>query len=269
MKRAVVLLLAVVAGCGSPPKGPPEDATLSRFAHAGDNAYALEHPEEAIGHYNLALARARARDDAAAIADAGFNLAASQLRAGKPQEAIDTVAELRGELAWYGRSDPALDLVTATALFRLNDLANADAIASVLTAGKAADVADAAWFLRGMIADARGDRAGLERAAASLSPRADSADIAELRARLTADAALALKSADARRDVLDYRGMARTIALAAQFTADAGRASELYLRAGMSAAAQGDKDRARAWLTLARDRAPDSVRRAAAEKALR
>ncbi len=269
MRWPVVLLLAAVAGCASAPKGPPEDATLSRFAHAGDNAYALEHPEEAIGHYNLALARARARDDAAAIADAGFNLAASQLRAGKPQEAIDTVAELRGELAWYGRSDPALDLVTATALFRLNDLANADAMASVLTAAKASNVGDAAWFLRGLIADTRGDRPGLVRAATALSPHADAADVAELRSRLTGDATLALKSADARREAMDYRGMARTIALAAQFTADAGRASELYLRAGMSAAAQGDKERARAWLTLARDRAPDSVRRAAAEKALR
>ena len=267
--RWVLVLLAFLAGCGSPPKGPPEDATLSRLAHAGDNAYALEHPEEAIGQYTLALARARARDDAAAIADAGFNLAASQLRADKPREAIGTVAEVRAELAWYGMPDPALDLVTATALFRLNDLVGADAEAASLTAGKATDLVDSAWFLRGLIADTRGDRPGLERAAAALSPRAGAADIAELRARLTGDAALALKSADVRRDALDYRGMARTIALAAQFTPDAARASDLYLRAGISAAAQGDKDRARIWLTLARDRAPDAARRAAAEKALR
>ena len=267
--RWAIILLAFVAGCSSAPKGPPQDATLSRLQHAGDIAYNLEHPDEAIEQYRAALSRARARDDAAAIADAGFNIATSELRAGKPKDAIQTAAALRAELALHGRVDLALDLVTATALFRLDDLAGADAAAAGLTGGKAEDLADAAWFLRGLIADARTDRSGLERVAASLSQRADAADIAELRARLTGDAALALRSADLRRDALDYRGMVRAIALAAQFTADNGAASDLYLRAGVSAAAQGDKERARVWLVLAGDKAPDAGRRGAAEKALR
>jgi hypothetical protein len=268
--RRLTFLALVLASCGSDPKNAaPEDPALTRLGHAGDIAYNLEHPDEAAEQYRAALARARARDDAAAIADAGFNIATAELRAGRPKSAIKTAGELHSELAWRGITDPAFDLVTATALFRLNDLAAADKAAAGLTTGQTPNLADAAWFLRGLIADARGDRAGLEAASAALSPRADVADAAELRARLTRDSALALRAADSRRGALDYRGMARALALAAGFTPDAAAAADLYLRAGASAAAQGDMAQARVWLAQARDRAPDTPRRTEAARALR
>ena len=103
---------------------------------------------------------------------------------------------------------------------------------------------------------------------ASMTPAADPADVLELRSRLTHDRAFAMRAADLRRDGLDYRGMARALALAARFTSDAPVAADLYLRAGRSAAAQGDRAEARAWLGKARDLATDAGLRTEAVRAL-
>jgi hypothetical protein len=103
---------------------------------------------------------------------------------------------------------------------------------------------------------------------AALSPTANTADAAELRARLTDDLALALRAADLRRDQLDYRGMARALALAAQFATAPNAAADLYLRAGRSAAGQGDTAQARLWLNQARELAPDAGLRTEADDAL-
>ena len=262
-----LLLAVVLAGCSKPLAPLPTDETLTGLGHAGDIALQLERPAEAVAQYRLALARAQERDDAAAIADAGFNVAAAQLQANQPADALRTTEEIRADLARRGRSDPGLDLVTATALFRLDRPAEADRWASRLT--RDARVADKAWFLRGLMADGRGDVAGLGQAEASLSASADAADRAELQARLGRDPALALKAADLRRNALDYRGMARALALAAQFTPDRARATDLFLRAGRSAAAQHDPAQARTWLTQALHLTQDAPLRREAERAIR
>lgn len=237
--------------------------------HAGDTAYNLERSEEAVAQYRAALARAQTRDDATAIANAGFNLAAAEIRVGHPRAAIMVAHEVHDELARRGRSDRGLDLVTATALFRIGDLAEADRLATRLTEGGDRRLSDSAWFLRGLIADMRGDRVLLQAAVSSLSSSSEPADVAELRARLDQNAKLALKAADLRRDALDYRGMARDLALAGQLTPDANAAADLYLRAGRSAAGQGDTPMAKAWLGKARDVANDPALRAAATAELR
>ena len=267
MRRDLIVLM-LLAGCSSSPKSVPEDPTLTRFDHAGDIAYNLEQPGQAVVQYRAALARARTRDDAAAIADAGFNLATAQIRAGQPRDAMRTAEELRVELKRRGIVDPQFDLVSAIALFRVHDLSASDRVAAGLTGGKDPKLANSAWFLRGLIADARHDRPGLEKAAASMTSAADPADVAELQARLSHNAALALHAADLRRDRLDYRGMARALALAAEFTASAPASADLYLRAGRSAAAQGDPADARIWLAQARRLAPDTALRSDAEQAL-
>jgi tetratricopeptide (TPR) repeat protein len=266
--RRVALVLALLGACSSPPRPPPEDPTFSRLDHAGDIAFNLEQPDQAVAQYRSALARARTRDDAGAIADAGFNLATAELRAGRPRDAIQTVEELRAELGRRGVVDPEFDLIIATALFRLNDLAASDGVLAGLTAGKPALV-NQAWFLRGLIADKRHDRTGLQRAVSALTTAADPADVAELQARLAQSASVALHAASLRRDALDYRGMARALALAGQFTPDAAAAADLYLRAGRSAAAQGNTAEARGWLDAARRRAPDAALRGITEHALR
>ena len=72
-----------------------------------------------------------------------------------------------------------------------------------------------------------------------------------------------------RQKTLDYRGMARALAVAGEAAGDAGdakTASDLYLRAGRSAAAQGDVDLARKWLEeAARLATADAVRNEANE----
>ena len=264
--RCLVPCLAL-AGSGSGPAAAPVDETLGRLGHAGDVAYTLEDPGQAAEQYRAALARARERDDAAAIADTGFNLATAELRGDHPAEAMRTVQQVRAELARRGIADPGLDLVTATALFRQGNRTDADRVAAGLT-GRPPPLADSAWFLRGLVADERNDRAGLQRAAAALSPAADAGDRAELQARITHDPRLALHAADLRREALDYRGMARVLALAAQASPDPAQAADLFLRAGRSAAAQHDTAQARIWLGQARQQAPGPALRAEAGQAL-
>ncbi len=258
----------LLSACAATPKVTPQDPALTRLHHAGDIAFDLDRPDQAAEQYRAELAHARTRDDAAAIADAGFNLATAELTAGHPAQAMQTTTDLQSELGRRGIVDPDFNLVAATALFRMDDLPAADRTAAAVTAGRDPALTNPAWFLRGLIADRQGDRSSLTRAAASLTATADPADIAELQARLTHDRALALRSADLRRDRLDYRGMARGLALAAQTTPDPRIAADLYLRAGRSAAAQGDVQQARIWLTKAGDLTADATVRSTAQRAL-
>ncbi len=265
MKPALYALLALSA-CSHPAPVAPTDQALSRFEHAGDIALAQELPAQAAEQYRAALTRARERDDAGAIADAGFNLAAAQLAANDPGTALQTAENLRAELKRRTLTDPALDLITATALFRTNRLAEADRWASTLTT--TASLSNPAWFLRGLIADSHHDRATLQHAASALTSQADPGDQTELQARVTRDPTLALAAADIRRTALDYRGMARCLALAAHDTPDPARAADLYLRAGRSAAAQHDAGQARIWLMQARSDAREPVLRRDVERAI-
>jgi hypothetical protein len=62
------------------------------------------------------------------------------------------------------------------------------------------------------------------------------------------------EGADLRRDVEDYVGMARALALAGEAAKSAGRAAEaadLYFRAGRSAELEGNRADARRWLEAA------------------
>jgi len=85
------------------------------------------------------------------------------VRAGQPQAALNTAHQLQAELARRGTTDPAFDLIAATALFRLDDLAAADATAAGLTGSADPALVNAAWFLRGLIADAQANRSGWKR----------------------------------------------------------------------------------------------------------
>ena len=263
-----MLVVLLLAACSSTPKSNPQDATLARLGHAGDIAFNQQQPDQAAAQYRAALARARTADDAAAIADAGFNLATAEMRAGRPRDAMQTAHDVSAELARRGITDPDFELISATALFRLGDLPASERAAVALTGAKDPALANAAWFLRGLIADARHDRAGLRNAIAAMTPAADPADVAELRSRLEHSPALAQQAADLRRAALDYRGMARALALAGQFTPAASDAADLYLRAGRSAAAQGDAADARTWLGRARELTSNTTLRADAEQAL-
>ena len=63
-----------------------------------------------------------------------------------------------------------------------------------------------------------------------------------------------MQAASIRQEGLDYRGMARALAVAGRRRSRAGErelAADLYLRAGRSAAAQSDAATARPWLERA------------------
>jgi tetratricopeptide (TPR) repeat protein len=273
---AALLLPALLGGCGSTKPAAPTaqvDETLRRETSAGQQAYTLEHPDEAAKRYRSALVRARARDDLPAMADLGYNIAVAELRAGAPDRALAAAREAREELERRGAQPfPALLLAEATALYRTSAIAEADATAARAQAGDDAEATARATFLRGVIADERNDAAALAAAAGALAPATQpplQADAAELAARLAlrrndprgaGDAAA--RAVGLRRDTLDYRGLARALSLqgdASQRAGDTAGAADLYLRAGRSAAAQGDADQARQWLQQAVALAPDSA----------
>ena len=265
MRSIGCLFLLVLAACGSSksePAGPPQDQTLARHEQAGRIAYGLDRPAEAVAQFEAALKQAQARDDLQAISELSFNLAVAQLRANRAQDALNTAQQARAELIRRGAQPfPALILAEATALYRLGRRADADALAAAIEAGGDADAAAGARFLRGLLADEAGDDAGLRAALGRLGGAAAplrQADRLELQARLAlreenfaGAQGAALQAASIRQEALDYRGMARALAvagLAAERAGDSETAAGLYLRAGRSAAAQADADTATPWL---------------------
>jgi hypothetical protein len=260
----LILLPLLVAGCGgsAPDASPPTDETLQQETHAGRLAFELERDEEAVTQFRAALARAQERDDLAAIADNGYNLTVVELRANTPDRALADARATRMELERRGRKPfPALQLAEATALYRTGAATEADRMAQAIQNSEDAEAAARATFLRGLIADDRGDLSGLATAAEALSAaetRPFGADSAELAARVALrrrDEALAqqqgARAAELRQATLDYRGLARALALegvAAERAGDKAAAADLFLRAGRSAAMQGDKSNARVWL---------------------
>lgn len=225
----------------------------------------MQRPSEAASQYKQALERAEARDDAEAIGDYGYDLAVADLAANRPKDALADARKTHIELANRGVAPfPALILAEASALYRLGDKKRADDLAAVVEVSGNPSAAAGAAFLRGLIADESDNRAGLDAALARLAhptDTAESADAFELaarrdlgerrfaRARSEADLA-----ADLRRTDLDYRGMARALAVEGQAAAaagDAASAAGLLIRAAQSAAAQGDVSAARRWLRQA------------------
>lgn len=265
--RRFILLLPVLAGCGGgtpPPAPPPEDSTLASQARAGRLALDAERPGDAARLYGAALVRARVRDDAEAIADAGTGLAAAQLEGGDAAAALRTTQEVQAELGRRDATGPAvLRLAEALALYRLGRAGAADEAArrTIAEAGTDADAALRAWFLRGLIAADAGDPAGLAAARTALGEptarafRSDAMELAARAALLQGDTAsarrLAEEAAVLRQETLDYRGLSRLLAVraeAARRDGAMGTAADLMLRAGRGAAARGDRLAARLWL---------------------
>jgi tetratricopeptide (TPR) repeat protein len=254
---------------------------LERHVRAGELALALGHPDQAADQFRQGLARARMRDDAAAISDLGFDLAVAQLQSSQPAAALATVQDTQAELVRRGTVPiVALKLVEAIALYRIGLPTAADPTAAEVEASDDPESSARASFLRGLIADDRGDAVGLEHALSAipvtLGPE-HQADAVELSARLALRRghmvrarAEAERAANLRRNLMDYHSMARCLALAAraaELADDTPAAADLYLRAGRSAAAQNDRDSAKRWLrraiALSRDPALSRAARSA------
>ena len=279
---ALLLLLLAATACGTDhPPAAPQDPTLQKDARAGSLAVSLDRPQEAITQYRRALHDAWARDDVTAIGDYGYDLAVAQLAANRPKDALTTLHMVRDELARRGGTAfAALDLAEATTDYRLGDLAQCDRLAARAATGGDAAVAGRAVFLRGLVADETNNVNGLDMALAGLAQPAgpdQQADAEELRARRDlrqgqygAAYSEALHATELRRTLLDYRGMARALTVAGDAAAQSGKAdaaADLYLRAGQSAAAQGDAVNACPWLRRAVQLQNDPAVHEAADRA--
>lgn len=254
----------LLSGCSSAPPHPaqPQDEVLQRDSEAGRLAFSLERPNEAASQYELAFKRAEARDDVGAIGDYGYDLAVAYLAANHPKDALAAARMTHIALTDRGVAPfPALLLVEANALYRLGDRTRADDLAAYVEVGGDPSAAAGAAFLRGLIADERGNQAGVYAALARLAHPAnatESADAFELAARRDLAARYFARAqteaghaADLRRTRLDYRGMSRALAVEARAAAaegDRSMAAALYLQAAQSAAAQGNSGPARRWL---------------------
>jgi hypothetical protein len=268
---------AVLAACGGTPEPPPDpdavrDAEISSSLEMARFAFLSGRYDQAILAYSGSLERAYARDDVAAIAVAGQELAFSYLRDGKSKEAAQAASRTREELARRGRpARPALTLVEATARYRLKETATAERLAREVAGATTDDpLATArATFLLGLIAADRRDPPALSAALDALPQSADQPEIRADQLHLTGRLHLIQKdyhqAADAfmadealRRAGGDEPGVARALALAAEATEMSGRktlAADLWFRSGRSAAQEGDAQaatRLRRAETLAR-----------------
>lgn len=92
--RPIVVLVAVVlAGCASPPPPQFTDADWVSHSTTGRGAYERGDFRRAADAYGRAQARARALDDADALAVAAVNRALSLIAAGQAREAVAAVDE--------------------------------------------------------------------------------------------------------------------------------------------------------------------------------
>jgi hypothetical protein len=275
------LMLAACGGGKGDPE-PPTDARLEQANRAGTQALTMDQPDLAVRQYRVALQRAQERDDAGAIADVSYNLALAQLKAGDSKAAIATVRAARTDLERRRAAVPAeLFLVEAAAAYRLGDPGAADAAAREALGHPASDpdTEARAWFIRGLVAAGRGDRAGLAQAIAALPPSkqpdllADRSELLGRAALIDGQPGAALASfeqaATSRQLALDYRGMARALALGGQAALRAGQtaeAADLLFRAGRSALLQGDEATARPLLKQAEELARQTSQPAIVEE---
>jgi tetratricopeptide (TPR) repeat protein len=269
-KPFAVASLILLAGCSAAPPEPaaPVDQELMSGWQLARYALDERQYDQAAELYARVLERAYARDDLAAIGDVGYELAVVRLRQLDPAAAAAQARQTRDELRRRGDEPFAeLYLVEAVALYEMGEEMYAGARADQaieLAPAPREPVAMRAWFLKGRIAADHGDGAGISRALAALgrSPNPElQADRLELTGRLElleerpAEALPDLRaSADLRREVEDYLGMARVLALAGAAAERAGLsedAADLYFRAGRSAEVEGDVGDARRWLEAA------------------
>jgi tetratricopeptide (TPR) repeat protein len=273
--RRIGLLLAIAilfsGGCGSSAqvqKGPAIDENLELFNRAAQQAFDKGRLTQAVSFYQKALDRAYIRDDFRAALDAQYNMAICLINLQSYARAFEVIRQAKTEIDMAGQS-PATDflLLEATVLYLREDSDAARKITDqILAATPPASgiVQSKTYFLQGLIANKEWDTDKLREAIISMGqPNLPQlrADRYELSGQLAMaeqhwdEAINAFEAAtELRREALDYRGMAKALALAGKASEKAGHVDEAaicYLRAGRSAALQGLFDEALSWLNQA------------------
>lgn len=246
----------LVAGCGASQSKPTaqDDAAWDQAMMAGRDSFELGRYTVAVSQYRKAANLAIVRDDGTAVAEAGYDLAVSQLAANTPDDALKTTQATRQAVQLRGAQDmSSLDLVEAASHYRLGHYAQAIPLAQQAMRSADTGVAARAALVLGLAADAQGDQSALQAAGAYLSGLkqplsvAQQADRAEIQARVLRHSNPALakqqaeEAANLRQGEAAYHDMARALALAARIAASQGdqaKAHALWARAAQSAAAQ-------------------------------
>ena len=266
-----VIIIVGAVGCSSAPTEqnlPGVDEEFERTTRAARLAFDNGKLRQALGLYNQALERAYVLDDLNAIVDSQYNLAVclTGLRSYGP--ALERVNQSKAELARTNQSIPTdILLLESTILHRMGKLDDAWQLTDMIlldTNRLTEAILSKTHFLRGLIASEWDDINQLRKEIASMGKPSTAglrADREELVGRLAmaesnwSEAIEAFdRTAEFRRDDFDYSEMVNALALAAWACEQAGKLSEAskrYLRAGRSAAQQGENRDALNWLNRA------------------
>lgn len=246
----------VLAGCGASQSKPSaqDDAAWDQAMMAGRDSFELGRYTVAVSQYRKAANLALVRDDGTAVAEAGYDLAVSQLAANTPADALQTTQATRQAVQLRGGGEQfSLDLVEAASHYRLGHYPQSIPLAAHAMLSSDTGIAARAALVMGLAADAQGDQTALRNAASYLSGLkaplsvTQQADRAEIQARMLRQSnpvlagQLAEEAAGLRQDEGAYHDMARALALAARIAASQGdqvKARGLWARAAQSAAAQ-------------------------------
>ena len=274
IRLAGLILVAGVllwGGCGSSPQvreKPGADRTLERFNKAARQAFDKGQIEQAASLYRKVLERALMRDDSVAVVDAQYNLAVCLMKLNSHTEAMQVVRQAEAELALSDQMKLSeLLLLKAMLYYKSAELDEAWQLTTQIlsmTPKPSTVILGRTHFLRGLIAVERQDINQLQNEIAAIGNPKNPllrGDLAELKGHLALieqdwDAAVNAfdEATIRRREAIDYQAMRKDLALAAEASERAGDikgASQRYLRAGRSAAMQGDDDAARLWLMRA------------------
>lgn len=267
----LILFLLTAGGCGSArvvPKSAGVDENLVRLNRSARIAYDNGQLEQAANLYRQALDRAYLRDDRQAVVDAQYNLAVCMLGLRSYDKALERVHQAQNELVRGEQSITAdILLLEAAILFRTGKPDKAWQITDqILSASKRPPgaVESKTHFLRGLMADQRGDTGQLSREIEALAKsdnpgrQAEREELTGRLARAEGNWEAAIKAFDLtvrlRRENLNYGEMAQALALAADACQRAGKPSEAakrYFWAGRSAVQQGNNQDAIKWLNSA------------------
>jgi tetratricopeptide (TPR) repeat protein len=257
------LLLLAGIGCGGPIPPPAKDVEYTQAMATARISFERGHPDQAAVFYEQALRRAEARDDAADIADAAYDLALCLIRTKHYDRAHVLLTEARHELQRAGLRIADVRLLEAKLAYQTGDLPAADRIAAEVANTAAATAAERceSLVLRGTVAMDRGNpqeaarfitqaKAVLRNDSSSRSIARPSlaASITGIEARLAASDSLraaALYDQQARlwQEAGLYADMSEALLQAGRAYAAGGShraAAQRYARAARSRRAQGD-----------------------------
>ena len=267
----VVIILIGGVSCSSSPTEERQaevDEEFERMNRAARTAFDHGRFRQAADYYNQALERAYVLDDVIAIVDSQYNLAFCLVRLHDYDQAIKQVNQSRAELTRAGHRIPAdILLLEATIVYRMGKLDDAWQLTDtiLLEPDRLTEaIRSKTHFLRGLIAAEWADINQLRQEIVSLEMpsvvglRADREELVGRLAMAQSNWNEAIeafdKTAEFRRDDFDYSEMVNALALAAWACEQAGKlsdASRRYLRAGRSAARQGESREALNWLSRA------------------